>query len=447
MKNILYIIIAGLLLSSCNKHEAEMLFDQKPEERMIQRNSELRSKLLEAPNGWKASLRTNLRGGAYGFFMKFDDQEKVNMVSDWNNTAANNVTSSTYRIQYVMNTSLIFDSYNYITIMQDPNTAVNGGSTLGNGLESDIEFEYIRSTADSVVLRGKKYMNYLYLVKASAGEESDFTSAKYGPSITEMNNYLANVANKYIQVPYNGGTVNLAFNFNVPNKLITSLVEMQDKSVKLGSGGFAHGMNEVSFNNSIDILGYKFVAIRKKGTGSYVVIDNTGKEYPILSASIPVVAAKALFESGAVNATAPNVTTFPGWGADFITRRATVNTSLNGWNIGGSPLQMGAMSIRDLNPTSKIFMLRIAAPYGGNITNLDYQYRLVINPDGSYKFNYMTTLTGNASTVIASTNALLAQRINVDTFNLDYFTDPATNVTYLRFTSVQNPTFVFTGTF
>lgn len=440
-------LIALFALTSCEKDKIDLLFDKKPEERMLEKNAELKSKLLEAPNGWKAVLRTSLRGGGYGFFIKFAENETVNMYSDWNANSANNKRTSTYRVQYVMSSSLVFDSYNYITIMQDPNIAINGGSTQGNGLQSDIEFEYLRSTQDSIILRGKKYSNFLYLVKATAQQEADFEAKKYITSITEINNYLANVANKYVEVPFGGTTVKLGLNFNVPNKTVSALVQLPDNTVKSTTGGFGHNMNEVGFNGHLNILDIIFVGIKRTGADSYVVIDNTGKEYPILSGPTPVVSATVLFEGGSVVATVPNVTTFPGWGADFITRRAAVHTSLGGWNISGSPLTMGVMSFIDLNPVSKIFTLRINSPYGSASTNLDYQYRLVINEDGSYKFNYMTTLTGNAATVIASTNALLAQRINVDTFKLDYYTDPATNVAYLRFSSIQNPTFVFTANF
>lgn len=435
------------MLSSCAKQEVELLFEKKPEERMLERNAELRNILLGSTNGWKGVLRTSLRGGSYGFYMNFGSNEAVEMYSDWSATSANTKRASSYRIQYVMNTSLIFDTYNYITIMQDPDISVNGGSVGGDGLRSDIEFEYVRSTPDSVILRGKKYLNFLYLVKATSEEKAAFEGGNFASSISEINTYMTDVINKYIEVPFNGSTVKLGFNFNIPNKLVSAVVQLPDNTVQSTNGGFGHLMNEIVFNNTIDILGIKFVGIKKKAVNSYVVIDASGVEYPLNTNSVPVVSANVLFEGGSVIATVPRETTFTGWGTDFITRRATVNTSLGGWNIGGSPLSMGEMSLRDLNPTSKIFMLRIVAPYGTTFSNLDYQYRLVVNPDGSYKFNYMSALTGNAGTVIASTNALLLQRINVDTFKLDYYTDSVTNVTYLRFSSVENPDFVFTCLF
>lgn len=447
MKNIFSVILILCLFASCQKHEVEMVFDQNPETRMLERNAELRSKLLESPNGWKGSLRTSLNGSAYGFYMKFTENEEVSMVSDWNATAANTPRVSTYRVKFVMNTSLFFDTYNYITIMQDPNPAVNGGVSA-DGLRSDIEFEYIRSTADSIILRGKKYLNNLYLLKATAAEATSFTNGTgYSTSITAMNNFFNTTVNKYVLVNFNGTDVKVGFNFNIPSKLVSCQVLLPDQSVASANGGFAHGINEIYFNTPITIAGVTFVSVKVKTDGSYVAVDKNGKEYPILSNAVPVVPALNLFGNGGGLFVVPRATTFAGWGADFISRRATANTGVATWAISGSNLSLGTISFMDINGTSKLFTIRVNCPYASTSTNLDYQYRFAINTDNTFKFTYVSALNTNASTIYASLNALLAQRINVDKFTLSYYTDPATNASYMRFSSVENPTFVFTASY
>ncbi|MCH5715944.1 hypothetical protein [Niabella hibiscisoli] len=68
MRKLLYLFIAALSLLGCNKNsDPDLIFGSLPEERVAERNAELKSKLLESAGGWKAFLRTSLRGGGMAF--------------------------------------------------------------------------------------------------------------------------------------------------------------------------------------------------------------------------------------------------------------------------------------------------------------------------------------------------------------------------------------------
>lgn len=282
MKKLTYILLVTLIFASCKKSGEDLLFDRKPETRMLERNAEFKAKLLESPNGWKAYMRTSLYGGAFAFYMRFNDQEQVSMLSDWSSSYATNFRTSTYRIQYVMNTSLIFDTYTYISRMMDPDSDVNGGYKA-DGLRSDIEFEYVRSSTDTLFLRGKKYGNYLYLIKANPEEEAVFNEKKYWENISKTSSFL-NKSGKYIEVPYEGQQVkiNLTFYTRTTDKTVYSRVVLADKTTLTNDAGFAFGLDEVYLYNPIKIAGYTFVKIKLKSENNYVALDEQGKEYPIL---------------------------------------------------------------------------------------------------------------------------------------------------------------------
>lgn len=317
MKNIIFILLASCyLLSGCNKDKVELLFDAKPETRMKERNEELKSNLISSPNGWKAYLRTSLRGGAYGFYLKFDDKDQVAMVADWNGTTANTFRNSTYRVQYVMNTSLVFDTYNYITIMQDPLSDNNGGTTP-NGLQSDIEFEYLRSSGDSIIMKGKKYQNEFVLIKASADDEKVYSNKGYADAINKFDQFFLTKFNNYIEV--DSKPVN--FYVNKTDKNMTVLYTDAANKTGLKNPGYAVNATGAYFTSQFSFGSYKFVEFRFKADGSAVIIDINGKEYPIKQANTPSYSMDNLFGSNNVfNAILINGTKLPaGVNSNFAT--------------------------------------------------------------------------------------------------------------------------------
>src|SRR4051812_9406094 len=197
MKQLLYILAVIFFVTGCKK-DHPTIFDETPEERMSAHIDELNNALNGAPYGWKASITTNVKGG-YGFFMDFKPDQSIMMVADLDSTTATKANTSTYRIKWVMNPTLIFDTYNYISMLQDPIPGTYGGNA-GSGLQSDVEFEYIRLNGDSLILRGFKYKNELVLVKATAEQKNRYLSTAYKANIDTINNYFPGKDYNYINI-------------------------------------------------------------------------------------------------------------------------------------------------------------------------------------------------------------------------------------------------------
>ncbi|MFT3827452.1 MAG: DUF4302 domain-containing protein [Chitinophagaceae bacterium] len=279
MKRIIYFLFA-LSLTGCVKHDVELVFDKLPEDRMKERNAELQSKLLEGTNGWQAFLKTSATGKGFGFYMKFNDVGEVTMYSDWNNTYAVTPKQSTYRISFVMNTQLSFDTYNYISLLQDPQCSVNGGFTP-DGLESDIEFEYLRSSGDTVVLQGKKYRNYLYLIKATAAEGTAFTNGNYLTAMNMVKNYKNY---PYIVAADGANTAKIGYVLDTIVKTITMYAQLANDSVVTSpTQSYGYAIDGAFFTDTVSILGYTFTKLKYKDANTSVLIDKNGKEYPVLT--------------------------------------------------------------------------------------------------------------------------------------------------------------------
>ncbi len=319
MKKLIYILFTCFLFG-CVKHDVDLVFDELPEARMLARNQELQNKLSESP-GWEAFLRTSLNGTGYGFYMTFDSSSgQVTMYSDWSTAYATTPKISTYRIIYEMNTTLTFDTYNYISIMQDPNASVNGGSS-STGLRSDIEFAYIRSTADTIVLKGKHYSNYLYLIKASTSNATKYTNGGYATAISSFNSYFNSHSNNYVVMAYNGSDVKMGVTIASSSKTLSFMGKSGDSTIS-GSTSYGYAIDGVYFTDAITILGKTYIAIRYKEDGYMYIVDSEGKEYQILQNATPLLAMSDLF---GYNKTYNSIYSF---GTAYSSSNAAVSASL-----------------------------------------------------------------------------------------------------------------------
>lgn len=282
MKRGLLYLIGSLILFGCQKNEVELLFDGKPEERAGTQLSKLRTLLVSSENGWNASLNTGGKGG-YGFYFDFKDGATVEMLSDLNTETATKPVESTYRVIWAMNASLVFDTFNYITMLQEPSSAYGG--TAPNGYQSDIEFEYLKSSNDSIYMEGKKYGQLMLLTKATAAQKASYLSGKMDVLKNELMSYFSTKYNNYIEVE--GISNKIEVNFNVANKTFTAQYIAADQTVSTHSGKFNFNANGLNLSWPILINDILFVS----GTldnGVFKLYDNKGKEYLVKQNSSPI---------------------------------------------------------------------------------------------------------------------------------------------------------------
>lgn len=176
-KYIIYFLIA-VFLFSC-KRENDRVFDKSPDERLNEALANYGAQLSSAQNGWKGLLRTNGGNGSFhSFYFKFNNANRVVMLSDFDSLSAVTTKESSYRLKALQQPSLIFDTYSYLHVLADPDESVNGG-TRGAGLLSDFEFYFdYGSSADTIFLTGRVNGSKLTLVKATAAEEQAYINGQ-----------------------------------------------------------------------------------------------------------------------------------------------------------------------------------------------------------------------------------------------------------------------------
>ena len=189
MKRILIaFLVVAAALSSCTK-EDNPVFEKSPDERLQEKLAAYQAQLSGAQNGWKGLLVTDSgRGSSHSFYFKFNDQNRVTMLSDFDPVSAVTYKESSYRIKALLQPSLLFDTYSYLHVLSDPDDAVNGGIT-GAGLLSDFEFYFDSDLQDTIKLIGRINGSKMTLTRATQAEADAYNAGQLAAGLY-INNIL-----------------------------------------------------------------------------------------------------------------------------------------------------------------------------------------------------------------------------------------------------------------
>ena len=164
MKNIINSILIGtavLGLSACSLHDDTELFGEPAAERLEKNVAADKTLLESAANGWELQLWTgkDYSGGGYTYFMKFAN-DKVTVSSDI--APANMKTTSSYDVISDQGPVLTVNTYNEVFhYLAEPSMDDDDGE------QQDYEFVIMRTTNDSIYLRGKKWGNHMVMTRVA----------------------------------------------------------------------------------------------------------------------------------------------------------------------------------------------------------------------------------------------------------------------------------------
>ena len=135
----LYLLFAAAAgMGGCTE-KMPHVFELSPDERAQEQLEQYRQILCSAPCGWLVTVGTQdvgAAGGAYRFLMTFKPNNRVTMYADVDATTAVTPKESSYRLKQMQYPTLLFDTYSYIHLPDDPGAPIIGAAQ-GLGLLSD----------------------------------------------------------------------------------------------------------------------------------------------------------------------------------------------------------------------------------------------------------------------------------------------------------------------
>lgn len=248
---ILMFAAGATLLASCAR-EYETVFSESADARLQKALTAYNDKLKSAPYGWKAALYTPT-GAGYFYYLDFNDEGVVTMVSDFNVGSASTPMATSWTIKAFQQPTLSFDEYSYIHLPADPDGGVNGGNN-GEGLLSDFEFIFVKTTDDSVVMKGLKHDTEMVFVQATQAEADDILNAQIKTVLQETLDYV--VANKGLRLRLPDDT-EVPIAIDVAHKLVgTQHLSASREIIETVTTAFTFSLTGIHLKNSFLLGGF-----------------------------------------------------------------------------------------------------------------------------------------------------------------------------------------------
>jgi Domain of unknown function (DUF4302) len=202
-KSMLYILAVCTIGIGCRKSFNDTIGGQTPDQRLSAALAIYQQKLSGAPYGWiliESTTGTAFNGGVsqagpkavFAYYMQFNDSNKVAMFSDFDTTMAVTPGTSSYLLKALQRPVLIFDTYSYIHVPCDPNTAISK-SPFGSGFGWGTDFEFsfadnvpASTLGDTIRLTGDLNGAAAVLVKATQQQHDAYYSGQLKPTMLAM---------------------------------------------------------------------------------------------------------------------------------------------------------------------------------------------------------------------------------------------------------------------
>lgn len=200
MKKLTLYTLLAIAATACNKSSDPIMED--PDKRLIQRLDENMQLLTTSEYGWKATIYPKGGKGFY-YYLKFNKDNSVDMMGDFNATTATTLKTSTFRLKALQWPTLIFDTYGYIHLPNDPAPGVSGG-TAGAGLQSDFQFAMDQMKGDTFYVKGIDRGNPMMMVRLTSDEQKAVLAGNIATRMGELPPYAA--GNRFPYFTFKDGT-------------------------------------------------------------------------------------------------------------------------------------------------------------------------------------------------------------------------------------------------
>lgn len=432
------------LLLSCD-NDYETIFKESPDERVQQALNGYNTLLTDAPNGWRGMLYTGT-GAGYFYYFKFNDNGEVMMVSDFNEETASTSMTGSWMLKALQKPTLSFDTYSYIHLPADPDGDVNGGGN-GQGLISDFEFTFSKTSGDSVFMKGLKHNTELVLVRATMEESESILSQEILAMLQKTKQYTADNKGLRLLLPDDAA---LPLAIDVAHKLFGAQYLSADGSaIQTFISPFTFSIDGIQLRDTLTIGGYNIRNLKWDANNNVYTIQ-LADETALINSIEPLIFS-------------PSTPLYSVIGTEYKTVHVPANPSVNrlagqsdqfvdAYNTAAEELINGAFRVT-LHELNLVFNRLDKQVYFDVLISQTSEEGVTSYFIAEYIFDYTIDDTGSLDLIPVAANdtgqaisfelRLFLQRLENDRFTMHYLAGGFELIG--GFYSQENPEFTFGG--
>lgn len=372
MKKIIYgfiALVALMAFQSCQKDD-DKVFEKSAAQRIQEAVDADKALLESASNGWEMRYYTGegYNRGGYTMFMKFVNG-KAYVSSDI--APSSMVTESSYDVLRGEGPVLTFNTHN--TIMHFLAQPYQDDVT---GEQGDYEFVIMRTTQDSIFVKGRKWGNKMVLTRVDAGKE-------WKSSIDKMQNVFHSMEYFYME-----NSENLEGVYFDPASRRAYIGVLGNSSI---STAYTTTENGVEFKDSVEIAGKKVKTLSWNAQNQTLCL----KDGSVLCSSYELPGYKRID------------TYYGNWEVSYITKKATNEGEAD--EMGTFPISFSANTTlinqkSESSLTATVYYVSkngskigfdLSASFSPLTGEMYIPYQVIEDPTGNYPFLLACTLNWN----------------------------------------------------
>jgi hypothetical protein len=411
MKRFIYILAAAatIALGGCTKEVVSDLTGGS-DERANALVGEWRGELIAAEHGWLANVTTS--DGIYRFWMDFQEKDVVTMYTDNLRYPDNNGVpqNSSYRLQAFRAPTIVFDTYSYLSQLNDPDNSISGGEE-NLGLVTDFEFEIVDYVDGKFTLRGRMNAVPASLTRAT---EQEYRAVREGRLMDQLGTIPAYSAGKTLE-------------FTVGDKTVAVILRQRNLTAVTTGGGdvgvqrtftyvsMANG--DILFDSPLEVDGVKFSGLKwDEANSSYELLLSDTGEFRLAAVDRPSFPMHEVYGMGKAfkrlrffydeqlsllrglgtsNPVYSGMYTQPGLVESFVGLPAHtgLNTIANVFVAGSHTEYVDVYFDHDGENEGFKLVLSVSMIIGGSRTLADYSYKVTFDQTDPSRFTVDTTPT------------------------------------------------------
>lgn len=259
-------------MCSCSLDETESLFDRTPTERINSRTEELKTLLLDEPQGYSATyFSDNTTFGGFNFHMNFNNDLTVEMTSDIDSQT--DITKSRYDVKFGSTVELVFT-----TNSEHIHKLIQDGAESFNSFQGASSFQYLGNNDGKITFTDIRSNGILTLTPSGFTDFSTESVASVELTLKNRREFTQSsgvTLFPFLNTTINSQTQRYALNYSTETLFANLVGENEEEEILSEQFGMLFTETGLKISPALEIDGVLFEEFTLDSSGSELLYKST----------------------------------------------------------------------------------------------------------------------------------------------------------------------------